>query len=96
MVNVLTETFVLVDGLEPPEALPIIERAIASIPRPISPDDLLIESRLQLLHRQTREPHGGVQALFNGDLARTMPDWAPRENWRVFGRFDLRHIEGER
>lgn len=93
--NLLTRTAMLVDGLEPPEALPIIEEAIASIPRPITLDDLMIESRLQLLHRQTREPYGGVRSLFNGDLALAMPDWAPREDWLVFGRFDLRHIGGD-
>lgn len=29
------------------------------------------------------ERYQGVQALFNGDLHRVLPDWAPREDWVV-------------
>lgn len=36
------------------------------------------------------EPYSGVTALFNADLHRGCPEYAPREDWEVISSFEIR------
>lgn len=52
---------------------------------------VVYRSTLLLELRRIEEPYGGVAALFDADRARKMPDYAPREDWSIFGRLDVRY-----
>ncbi len=41
------------------------------------------------------ESYSGVAALFNGDLHRVSPGWAPRDHWEVFSAQEIRHRRTE-
>lgn len=40
---------------------------------------------------QPPEPYQGVRALFDADIARISPEWAPRQDWQVSPTGQLSH-----
>lgn len=58
-------------------------------------------ARLEELARRHRnaydpyEPYQGVAALFNADLHKKEPEWAPRKEWRILSMYEIEIIPEE-